>query len=143
MYRHQSPFDSLAASLSVNPADLGDGATNGASVDMQGYDGVVFMVAVGNITDTVDMKAQDSADNSTFADISGASITQVPNTGDNKIYMLDCWRPSRRYVRPVVTAGGTGATILATVIAVRYRRGGLTPITQDATVGELKKVALN
>lgn len=140
---HMSPFEKMKLSQSINPADLGDGATNGSSVDMQGYSGVAFILTVGNITDTVDLKAQDSADDSTFADITSASITQVAGTGDNKVYILDCWRPTKRYVRPVVTAGGTGATVIAGVLAVQYGINGLTPITQHADVGELVKLAVN
>lgn len=140
-----SPFEQIKASLSVNPADLADGATNGSSVDMMGYDGVSFHVICGALgaTGTVDCKAQDSADDSTFADITGASITQVADTGDNKLYILDVWRPTARYVRPVVTVGGSGAAVVIGVTAYQYGGSHVSPITQHADVGELKKKAVN
>lgn len=141
---HQSPADVMAFSQSINPQSLAaSSTTNGSSVDMSGWDGVLFVLALGATDGTTDMKAQDSADDSTFADITGASITQVAGTGDDKLYLLDVWRPSKRYVRPVVTTGAGAGADFEAVIALQYRRTGTTPITQHADVGELVKKAVN
>ena len=142
---HMSPFEHMSAYQAVDPADLGDGATNGQSVDMSGFNAIEYMLSVGaqGAGGTIDMKLQDSADNSSFADVSGAALTQIADTGDNKIYILSCWRPTRRYVRPVVTVAGTGVAVIAGVIGFRHGVAGLKPVTQHADVGELKKVAIN
>ena len=142
---HQSPFEHMSAYQAIDPADLGDGATNGQSIDMQGFTSIDYVLSIGaqGAGGTADMKVQDSADNSSFADLTGAALTQVADTGDNKIYILSVWRPTRRYVRPVVTIAGVGVAVIASVIGVRYGVAGTKPITQHADVGELKKVALN
>ena len=143
---HMSPFEKMAVTLDIVPQSIAaSSSANGAGVDMKGWDGVAFIMAVGAIDGTQDLKAQ-SDDNSGFSsatDITNAAITQVAGTGDNKVYILDVWRPSERYVRSVL-ANGAGATAdFQAVIAIRYRGTGRFPITQDATVGELKKVAVN
>lgn len=141
---HQSPAEVIAFSQSIDPQSIAAStAVNGASVDMSGWDGVLFALSLGAVDGTQDMKAQDSADDATFADITGAAITQVTATGDSKLYLLDVWRPSGRYVRPVVTNGAGAAADFQAVIALRYRRTGRLPITQHATVGELVKKAVN
>src|SRR4051794_38790586 len=109
---HQSPAEHAAYSLEVAPQSIAaSGSANGAGADMQGWNGVMFILAVGAIDGTQDMKAQ-SDDNSGFSsptDISGASITQVTAAGGSKLYLLDVWRPTERYVRAVVN-NGAGAT---------------------------------
>lgn len=135
---HQSPLDIMLATQVVNPQTGNNTTVNGTAVDMAGWDGVYFVVMVGATDTTVDAKLQDSADGTTFADISGASLSQWSATDDNKAKAIDIWRPSRRYVRPVVTIGaGTSGAVVA-VLAVRYRGTGRRPPTQD--LAELKKV---
>ena len=131
----------MSFSQAVDPQSIGASSNvDSGSVDMRGWDGVLFILGVGAIDGTQDMKLQDSADNSTFADIgTGFNITQVAGTGDNKLYMLDLWKPAKRYIR-VNVANGAGATAdFQAVIACQYRRTGLTPIAQLADVGELVK----
>lgn len=144
---HQSPFEELKYTQCINPADLGDGATNGSVIDMQGWDGIVFIAIAGALGagGTLDLKAQgdDAVGFGSPTDITGAAITQVPDTGDNKSYMLDVWRPTERFIRGVVTIGGAGVAVVVGLVAVQYRFSGKTPITQDATVGSIKKVAVN
>jgi hypothetical protein len=136
----------MAFSLDVPPQSIAaSSAANGAGVDMAGWDGVMFVLALGAIDGTQDMKAQ-SDDNSGFSsatDITGAAITQVAATGDNKLYILDVYRPGERYVRSVVTNGAGATADFQAVIAIRYRGSGRFPLTQHADVGELKKVAAN
>lgn len=140
---HQSPAEFMAFSQEIAPiASAASTATNGAGVDMQGWRGVLGILTLGATDGTVDMKAQRD-DNSSFssaADITGASITQVAGTGDNKLYMLDVYAPSERYVRFVVTTGAGATADQLGVVAVRYRGTGRFPITQHSTVGELVKV---
>lgn len=143
---HQSPAEKMAFSLELSPQSIAAStAANGNGVDMQGWDGVLFVLALGAIDGTQDMKAQ-SDDNSGFSsavDITNAAITQVTATGDDKVYLLDVWRPTERYVRAVVTNGAGAVADFQAVIAVRYRLTGRGPITQHSSVGELKKVMAN
>lgn len=140
---HQSPAEVMSWAQEIAPiASAASTATNGTGVDMQGWEGVLFVLNLGATDGTVDMKAQRD-DNSSFSsatDITGAAITQVAGTGDNKLYLLDVYRPSERYVRAVVTTGAGATADQLGVTAVRYRGTGRFPITQHATVGELVKI---
>lgn len=61
------------------------GATTGTGVDTQGYSEALVLLATGNMTGTLDVKIQDSADNSAWADVTGAAFAQIPNTGDGTL----------------------------------------------------------
>ena len=139
---HQSPAESMAFSVEVISASL-TGATNGTGVDMNGWDGVLFLVAVGAVTatGTLDAKVQsDSVSNfATPADISGAALTQIVDGDDGKMMAIDVWRPGERYARIVLTQAT--AAVVAGAYAIRYRRTGRTPPTQTLT--ELIKVLAN
>jgi hypothetical protein len=84
---------------------------NGAGVDMLDYEGkaqAILGSAAGTGTSpTLDVKLQDSDDNSTFADITDATFTQVTNAAvANQGIAVDL-AAARRYVRAVATIGGT------------------------------------
>lgn len=111
-------------------------ATNGASLDTLGFEDVLVVVKStpsGSGT-TVDFKVQDSADDSSFADITGAAFTQITTAGGAKEYVgnVKCSK-NRRYVRVVHTgAGGSAAgQSQATLIGLNPRRA---PVTQSNTV---------
>lgn len=90
-------------------------AATSSGVDLQGYEGVVqLVVQTGAITGTLDGKVQDSADNSSFADVSGLTFTQV--TAANKIAKLDiAVNGVRRYIKYVGTVG-TGPVLISVVL---------------------------
>ena len=79
MTTHQSLFDSVRAQRCIDPQDAAAVAKNGGTVDTQQYDGVAFILSVGTVTTSVDMKAQqgDASNGSDAADIAGAAITQL------------------------------------------------------------------
>lgn len=85
-------------------------AYNGAGVDCRGYQYATFIVTVGTMasTSTLNFKVQDSADNSTFADISGAAITALTEAGgdgDEVVSVTVKCDGQARYLRGVGTAG--------------------------------------
>lgn len=83
---------------------------NGTGVDLLDYDGEMCAAinsgAGTGTSPTLDIKLQDSADNSSFADVAGLSITQITTAASlQKIsFSKD---EVRRYVRAVRTVGGT------------------------------------
>lgn len=97
---------------------------NGTGVDLQSYTHTqgheyaanLQVGAVTGTTPTLDVKVQESDDNSSFSDISGATFAQKTAAGEETIY----FRSVKRYVRLVATIGGTSpvfpscATLLAT-----------------------------
>lgn len=94
----------------------------GAGVDCQQYEGgavINLQSAAGTgTTPTLDVKVQDSDDNSSFADVAGAAFTQVVAAASNQKLGVNL-SELRRYVRLAWTIGGTtpsftfGASLLA------------------------------
>ena len=109
---------SLAAGTYVASGD-------GAGIDLQGYQGVLKIVldsgAGGGTTPTLDVKIQDSADNSIFADVSGKVFTQVTDIASIQSLAIDT-RAVRRYIRAVLTIGGSTPTFGLAVIAVGQKQ---------------------
>ena len=83
---------------------------NSSGVDLVGQIGKVVIVqnvgTVSGTTPTLDGKIQDSDDNSTFADVSGYTFTQVTASNSLQTLAVDT-RLVRRYIRYVGTIGGT------------------------------------
>lgn len=107
---------SLIGAVDVPSAAIrtGNSATNGAGVDLQGYNGCTFFFCSGAITDgTVACKLQE-ADDSGFsgaADVAGADVVGGTNlqsfaaTDDNVVKELT-YIGKKRYVRGVMTGAG-------------------------------------
>ena len=89
---------------------------SGAGADLQGYQGVLKIVldsgAGGGTTPTLDVKIQDSADNSnpTFADVSDKVFTQVTEASASIQSLAIDTRAIRRYIRAVIAITGTSPT---------------------------------
>lgn len=78
------------------------GTTTGAGVDTKGLSEALVILATGNMTGTLDVKIQDSADNSSWADVTGAVFAQIPNTGDGTLKIARLKLDGnlvRRYIR--------------------------------------------
>jgi hypothetical protein len=122
------------------------------SFDMQGYDGVVFIAALGTLsaTQVTFLGAQGSADGTTWGAvgtaaaptnlIAGAQTAAMADTDSNKLLVLDVFRPQQRYVR-VVLYRGTANAVVDSVVAVRYEAKKL-PTVQDATTVSASKFAV-
>ena len=99
--------------------------TNGAGVDLQDYQGVLKVIlnsgAGGGTTPTLDIKIQDSADNSVFADVSGKVFTQVTGVASIQSLAIDT-RAVRRYIRTVLTITGTSPTFGLAITAVGQKQ---------------------
>src|SRR4051812_30938987 len=70
-----------------------------AGIDTTGYEGVMALtIQTGAVTGSIDWKVQDSADNSTFADVAGLTVAQI--TAANKVSTLT-FVPGqvRRYIK--------------------------------------------
>ena len=94
---------------------------SGAGADLQGYQGVLKIIldsgAGGGTTPTLDVKIQDSTDNSSFTDVVGKTFAQVTTIASLQSLGIDT-RAVRRYIRAVLTIAGTTPTFgLAVVVA--------------------------
>lgn len=103
----------IAGQLTVTnilPTAARTATANGTGVDAQALRGrglVILDSAAGTGTSpTLDLKLQDSADNSSFADITGATFTQVINAASRQTLLVNL-DGARRYLRAVSTIGGT------------------------------------
>lgn len=105
------------------------------AVDTQGYEGVRFMIGFGAIVGgaATSIKARQGAvaNMSDGADLAGTAQT-VADTDDNKVRIVDIFRPQERYV-DLKTLRATQNSTIDFLIAELYgvRKA---PVTQDATV---------
>lgn len=102
------------------------GATNGASVDglaATSFGAQAYLHVFGVTGTSVTVKLQDSADNTTFADISGAAFLAATTAGAQRL-ALTAGSTVRRYVRAVTTGTFTNAqfavNFVRNVAAVSY-----------------------
>jgi len=85
----------------------------GTGVDLSPYVNTVntnlkIVADVGTVTGTtptLDIKIQDSDDNSSFSDITGATFTQITATGAGAVEIHT--KTNKRYIRAVGTIAGT------------------------------------
>lgn len=102
--------------LDLLPAAVVTAGANGSGVDLQSFiEDVAIVLDCGNTagaTPTMDVKVQDSDDNSTFADVSAAAFTQVTTVAS--VQKLALSKGSlRRYIRVVTAIGGTSSPAYA------------------------------
>lgn len=92
---------------SIKP-QVATATVNGAGVDLGDAEGNCFAVVqagtVSGTTPTCDVKAQESADNAAFSDITGATFPQI--TASNKTAAIN-FKRTKRYTRLVATIAGT------------------------------------
>lgn len=120
------------------------GTSVGATVDMEDFDSVEFVVGLGTLSssNTTILQAHDGAaangsDHAQMTDVNGNNIllpTSVQATDSGKILRLDVVRPQKRYVTPVlVLAAGNG--VVAYGVAILYNAKAQ-PVAQDTSVSQ-------
>lgn len=104
-------------------------------VDTLGYAGVQFVYALGAITSgaVLTMKLRDCATSGgSYADIAGTQ--QLPaDTDDNKLFISDIYRPTKRYVKASLQRATQNAAVDC-LFVILYNVGDLPP-TRSSTVG--------
>lgn len=99
--------------VSLLAAQLIAASANGTGVDVKDYIGTMQVMldagaATAGTSPTLDVKIQDSDDDTTFADVTGKAFTQVTSVASRQQLVLDT-NAVRRYVRAVATVGGTNS----------------------------------
>lgn len=85
----------------------------GSGVDIQGYQGKLKVIldsdqASAGTTPTLDVKIQDSPNNSDWTDVTGATFTQITDAAGGPIEAIGLdTRGVDRYIRAIGTIGGT------------------------------------
>lgn len=130
----------IAATTAAGAA--GQTTITSSAVNMAGFDGVCFVVPIGPITSgaVTSMKLQQSSDDGSsdnYSDVLGTSVT-IADDDDNKLKYLDCYRPTKQYLKLVISRATQDATI-GSVVAIQYDARTL-PVTQGTNVaGEQHK----
>lgn len=116
MSQFNFPGNSTVVSLLTAVSAANTAAATGSGVDLQDYEGpVVITQNHGVSTGTLDGKIQDSADNSSFADVSGLAFTQETTTaGIQKLVVQS--KQVRRYIKYVGTVV-TGPQVVSVSMA--------------------------
>jgi uncharacterized phiE125 gp8 family phage protein len=98
--------DALTTEISIAPGShdvAADYSLEGGSVDVGGYEVVVNLVAgTCGSGGTVDVKLQESDNDSNWTDVSGGSFTQVTEANDNAVLEM-LYGGTSRYIRAVAT----------------------------------------
>jgi hypothetical protein len=136
----RSVYDGILSKVSVRP-QAATAAVNGTGVDTMGFSSAMIVVENGAATgapttQTVDAKVQESADNSTFTDVTGATITQMTASSKSAQIRVEGLGTSRlRYLRVVVTPAFTGGTTPAALISANILLGRAQnePVANSAT----------
>lgn len=146
----QSILDLLGATQHIAPATASTGSygITGTAVDMQGWEGCVFLISIGAMvaSGTFDAKVQSAAASAfgTAHDITNAALTQLAAaTGASKLYAIDVKAQTMtaanagdRYLR--IAAQGDGShNVTYDVVAITYRRNGALPPTAPAQLVEV------
>jgi hypothetical protein len=99
------------------------GSVNGTGGDLRDGDGRCFAIqcvgTLGGTAPTLAGKIQESADNSTWADISGATFTTVATNDNTQAITFD---RTLRYVRYVGTVGGTSPQVPVAVVISEQKK---------------------
>lgn len=123
-----------------NSASAGTSDQDGTVLDMQGYDGVVFIALLGDVTATSVLELQvfgntaSSTSSPTPTEITADEtiFTAGASDADNKAIVVDVVRPSKRYIFPRLKRG-TANAVVDGVVAIQYRTRDV-PVTQGSTV---------
>jgi len=100
------------------PAQAITGSTNTTSVDMQLIRGVAAVCIVGAATTPPSFTIQSSADNTTFTNLAGKSITSIAANSEGVINVRDEDLPDgHRWIRAVVNGTATVAVAFIGTLA--------------------------
>ena len=113
--------------LSLSANDVVAATVNRTGVDLVDYEGDVIAVLdaeAGGTGITYAVKIQDSADNSSFADVSGLAFTTTSaDTALQETLRINT-DSIRRYIRAVITVAGGSGTGAVSVMALGSKKYG-------------------
>lgn len=121
----------------ANSAAAAQTEVNSAILDMVEFEGVIFIAALGDVTDTcvLTLTVEQNSVNSPsgMAALTGnATFTAGASDADNKLLVVDVIRPKERYVRAALTRTTANAAVDG-IFAIQYKPA-TKPVTADASV---------
>lgn len=116
----------------------GTSAVNSDGVDIQGYEGVLFLTSFGTAAanNTVNVaQSDDNGSSDDFTDLEGSAVALAGSSDEDQ--WIDVFRPTKRYVR-LEAARGTSTT-LESIWAILYsaRSKPVDNTTTGTIAGEL------
>lgn len=109
------------------------GDVNGSSLDMAGYDGVIFFTSYGTAAADNEIHAEVSSDNNVGDAWAAVASSEVSSAGSDEDQWLDVLRPVERYIRCVAERGTSSA--LGDIWALQY--GGRVLAADNTTAGTI------
>jgi len=111
----ENVYDNVKSVVSLVPA-VRTANANGTGVDTQGYSNGKVVISAGDIDlttgdETYTFSVEDSADNSSFAAVSGLTTTVTADNQTKNIRLSNLNLTLRRYIRVVLTVAGTTPSI--------------------------------
>ena len=112
--------------------------SNSSIFDMAGFDGIMFLTTITDCVSggvaTLTLEGNTVNSDSGMATITGAVATATSAGNDDmngKLLIVDCYRPSKRYVQGVRTSA-TQNIAFGEILAIRYRAHSQ-PVSQSST----------
>ena len=129
------PEHRISIAVAASARAAGQTGINGAALDMQGYEGAVAIIEMGTIAATavtsIKWQQSDTTTSANFTDLKGTGLA-IAADDDDKIFVSELYKPTKRYVRVVVDRGTANATLrAATYIQYKARSA---PVTQGTDV---------
>jgi hypothetical protein len=125
----------IKATRVINAQAAGITNVNSSVIDMAGYEGVQFTALFGTITTTavtgIKVQQGNQSDGSDMTDLAGTALA-IPDTASNKVLISEIYKPTKRYVRLVVTRG-TANAVIDGVLAQQFG-ARVNPPTNDSSV---------
>ena len=146
----------LGARTGLGPSAQGIGTVNGAGVNVQGVDEALIHLMLGTLVtaSTIDVKVQESDDNSTFSDITGAVFAQKTQAGGDsdkefvgRINLVGA-KKFIRIVSVVAAAVANNACAIELILGPGTAAGTVNPPTaaqsqKEIPAGQTQAVAFN
>lgn len=97
----------------------GVGAVNGPTIDMAGYEGVLFLADMDTTHAGNYISVQQGTTTSPTDALAGTKVTTTALGGTEEVVGVDVYRPQKRYVRCVAIRAGA-STVLGGMWAIQY-----------------------
>ena len=101
------------------------------AIDMQGFEGVMIVGSIGTANAGNYAKVQQSEDNAVADDYGDVEGTKNIPSANGDSYLIDIYRPLKRYLKVVITRGASTTT--GDVYAIQYGAREK-PTSQGATI---------
>ena len=126
----------ITQAISTSSGSAASGTIAGAILDMSGYEGVLTIIQLGGVTDTLAGTAsmqQGTASNMTDAAALAGTGQTIATNADNTIYAIDLYRPNERYVRMYADRGT--ATMVCNAVYLQYGSSKKPPSHHSSVTG--------